>query len=110
MVEKPWGSFKVLHEEEGMLVKILTINSGCRISSQKHMKRIENWVIVSGEGLIELNNKLEPLYQGASYKINKEDVHRVTNVGHEELHIIEVQIGICEEDDIIRLEDDYARV
>ena len=37
-------------------------------------------------------------------------IHRATAGGKEDLVFIETQIGECDEDDIIRLEDDYGRV
>ncbi len=38
-------------------------------------------------------------------------VHRIANTGHEKLVFIEVATGVLlSEDDIIRIEDDYARV
>jgi mannose-6-phosphate isomerase-like protein (cupin superfamily) len=37
-------------------------------------------------------------------------VHRITNDGDDPLVFIETQLGLCLEDDIIRLEDDYGRV
>jgi len=37
-------------------------------------------------------------------------VHRIQNDGEDYLVFIETQMGLCIEDDIIRLEDDYGRV
>ena len=43
--------------------------------------------------------------------IPKNTIHRIENIGEEELIFIEIQLGEnLEEDDIIRLEDDYGRV
>jgi len=36
-------------------------------------------------------------------------VHRIENTGDENLIIIETQLGVCDENDIERLEDDYGR-
>lgn len=111
VVEKPWGEYSVIQDVEGptALVKTIKIKSGCRISLQEHEKRAEVWTIISGEGLFELGNKLEPVYPGESYIIEIGSMHRMTNVGSEDLIFTETQIGICEEDDIIRHEDDYGR-
>ena len=35
--------------------------------------------------------------------------HRVENDGPDPLIIIETQLGLCLEDDIVRLEDDFGR-
>jgi mannose-1-phosphate guanylyltransferase/mannose-1-phosphate guanylyltransferase/mannose-6-phosphate isomerase len=46
-----------------------------------------------------------------SVYIPKGDVHRLENIGDEELHLIEVQCGTyLGEDDIVRLEDQYDRI
>ena len=40
---------------------------------------------------------------------SKGSIHRATAGGTEDLVFIETQIGECDEDDIIRLEDDYGK-
>jgi mannose-6-phosphate isomerase-like protein (cupin superfamily) len=43
--------------------------------------------------------------------IPKNTIHRIENIGEEELVFIEIQLGEdLKEEDIIRLEDDYGRV
>ena len=43
--------------------------------------------------------------------IPKNTIHRIENIGKEELIFIEIQLGEnLKEEDIIRLEDDYGRV
>ena len=59
--------------------------------------------IVKGEKEIELS-------KDNSIKIEKGEVHRISNIGDKELHIIEVQIGeYFGEDDIQRFDDIYDR-
>ena len=46
-----------------------------------------------------------------SVYIPKGDVHRLENIGDEDLHLIEVQCGTyLGEDDIVRLEAQYDRI
>jgi len=47
--------------------------------------------------------------EGDAVFIDVGDVHRIENDGDDYLIIIETQLGLCLEDDIIRLEDDYGR-
>ena len=47
--------------------------------------------------------------EGDTCFIDVGDVHRIENDGDEPLVFIETQMGLCLEDDIIRLEDDYGR-
>ena len=46
---------------------------------------------------------------GDSVFIHKEEVHRL-KAGKNGIIIIETQLGVCDEDDIVRLEDHYGRV
>ena len=47
--------------------------------------------------------------EGDELFIGKYQVHRVRSAGLLDLVIIEIQTGVCNEDDIIRIEDDYGR-
>mgnify|MGYP001166374439 FL=1 len=107
---REWGSFKVLLDEEYIKVKKIVVNSGKRLSLQLHKKRDEHWFVVSGFGTLELNGESFDISSGDSFDIKKYQTHRVRASGLNELVIIETQTGVCQEDDIIRIEDDYGRV
>ncbi len=110
--DRPWGNFGVIHEEEGMKVKKITVSPGKRLSLQSHKHRAENWVIVQGDARVTLNGKLIDLKAGESVFIEKEAKHRIENYGTEEdVIFVEVQTGdYLGEDDIIRYEDDFNRI
>ena len=55
--DRPWGSFENLLDEDYCKVKRLIIKPKQRISYQLHNKRSEHWVIVSGIGLLTLNDE-----------------------------------------------------
>ena len=107
---RQWGSFKVLLDEEYIKVKKIVVNSGKRLSLQLHTKRDEHWFVVEGFGTLELNGQEIDISAGDSFDIKKYQTHRVRASGLNELVIIETQTGVCQEDDIIRIEDDYGRV
>ena len=107
--ERAWGSFDVLLDEEGIKVKKIVVKSGQRLSLQLHSKREEKWFIVEGFASVQLGVDEFDLETGDSITIRKYEVHRVRNSGLIDLVIIEVQTGDCQEDDIIRIEDDYGR-
>ena len=46
--QRPWGSFKVLHEGPGFKVKEIVVAPGGRLSLQSHRHRAEHWVVVAG--------------------------------------------------------------
>jgi mannose-6-phosphate isomerase-like protein (cupin superfamily) len=107
---RPWGRWEEYIYEPSYRVKRLVIFPGKRLSLQFHKLRDENWVIVSGIGKMTLGDKVFTVKTGDFIQIGKEQVHRVENESDVPLVIIETQIGICPEDDIIRIEDDYGRI
>ena len=108
--KREWGSFKVLLDEEYIKVKKIVVNSGKRLSLQLHTKRDEHWFVVEGFVSLELNGQTTDISTGDSFDIKKYQTHRVRASGLNDLVILEIQTGVCQEDDIIRIEDDYGRV
>jgi glycosyltransferase involved in cell wall biosynthesis/mannose-6-phosphate isomerase-like protein (cupin superfamily) len=107
---RPWGHYENLLDRNDHKIKELVVNPGERLSLQKHQRRAEHWTVVSGEALVTLGEKEIPLKPGQSVDISKGTVHRIMNPGEVPLVIVEVQMGdYFEEDDIIRLQDDYDR-
>ena len=108
--ERPWGSFKVLHTDSSHQVKKLVVNPGMRLSLQSHKYRAEHWFIVSGSGLVQLENELIKVQQGYSVDIPIGAKHRITSTSDDPLVFVEVQTGISfDENDITRHEDDFGR-
>jgi len=112
MIEKeyrPWGWFKVLQRGDNYCVKELYVEPNKRISYQFHRHRSEDWVVVDGNGIITRNDMDEEAKVGDTFFIGIEARHRIKG-GEKGITIIEVQRGDCQEDDIVRLQDDYNRV
>ena len=107
--ERKWGSFEILVDEEGYKVKRITVKPNQRLSLQLHKSRDEYWTIVKGVGWMHVGGKEYDVEVGDVVQIDKYQTHRIENNLTEDLIFIEVQIGNCKEDDIIRLEDDYGR-
>lgn len=107
---RPWGSFRVLAEGIGYKIKVLTVLQGERISLQRHQKRSEHWVVVSGLAEITNGQEIFTLEANESAYVPKKQIHSVSNVGTVPLEIVEVQTGqYLGEDDIERLGDVYGR-
>ena len=106
---RPWGWFENLLDLENYKVKRLCVYPKSRLSLQKHFKRSEHWVVVSGIGNITKGEDEFVLKAGESVFLEKEEIHRIDNSYAEDLIIIETQIGECIEDDIVRFEDDFNR-
>jgi len=110
-VEKPWGSYTNLMDEQYTKVKKILISPGQSPSYQYHFKRSELWIIVKGIAEVKIDDNITSHIVGDIIKIPKEAKHQVTNIGETDLVFVEIQLGeYFGEDDIVRLEDKYGRV
>ena len=76
-----------------------------------HKHRAENWIVVSGKALVEINGEEKIIEQNESVFIPPYSKHRLSNPFVNQLNLIEVQCGTyLGEDDIIRFEDKYGRL
>jgi len=109
--EKPWGSYLNLNKGNGFKVKLLIIKKNQKLSLQFHNRRSEQWIILRGKALVELEGKEYKLNSQDHIIIPKKQKHRVENIGEDDLFILEANFGsYIEEDDIVRIEDIYNRV
>lgn len=109
-VYRPWGWYDSIDEGTGFKVKRIWVNPGAALSLQKHLKRAEHWVVIDGKAEVTCDDKTFVLEKNQATYIPLGAVHRLTNHEKTPLQIIEVQLGdYLEEDDIIRLEDNYGR-
>jgi mannose-1-phosphate guanylyltransferase/mannose-6-phosphate isomerase len=109
-VSRPWGSYSVIDEGPGYKVKGVVVSPGKRLSLQYHNQRAEHWVVVQGEALVTVGKELIRLAANESVYVPVKTPHRLENPGVEPLKIIEVQTGpYLEEDDIVRIDDDFWR-
>jgi len=106
---RPWGRWEEYPNKETYRVKRLVVNPGKRLSLQKHKQRSECWVVVQGEGIMTLNEEQRNISGGDTVFIPREAVHRLENKGSAPLIVIETQMGVCLEEDEIRLADDWGR-
>jgi mannose-1-phosphate guanylyltransferase/mannose-6-phosphate isomerase len=110
VVSRPWGTYATLKHETGYQVKRISVQPGQQLSLQYHHKRAEHWVVVQGLALVQVGDEELETKPGEYRYIPLGEKHRLTNVGTDELILIEVQCGsYLGEDDIVRLEDNYGR-
>ncbi len=107
---RPWGRFTVIDEAPAYKVKRIEVRPGLRLSYQRHAKRSEHWIVVSGVGEATLDDVTHRLSRGDTFDIPVGGAHRIANVGDETLVFIEVQHGESfDESDIERIDDDFGR-
>ena len=110
-VVRPWGWYVTTLQMPGYKTKIFSVAPGARLSLQVHSRRKEMWSIVRGEGLCTIGRNLMQVSENSLISVPKGVIHRIENLSqNSELIVSEVQIGdYLEEDDIIRLDDDFNR-
>jgi len=110
-VERPWGWYLTTFQTDGYKTKVFQVSPGRRLSLQTHARRKEMWSVVHGEGMCTVGNNFIRIKEDSLVSIPTGVVHRIENCSNTEpLIISEVQIGdYLEEDDIVRLEDDFGR-
>lgn len=107
--ERPWGYYRVLHEEEGVKVKELAVEPGKSLSHQMHEHRSEYWLVSEGKAnVITQEDELSACVEVTKdkhqdVKIPVKHWHRLSNTSDKPVRIIEIQYGKnCDETDIIR--------
>jgi mannose-6-phosphate isomerase-like protein (cupin superfamily) len=106
--ERPWGTFEQFCKNESVTVKILSVKAGEELSLQYHHKRAEFWRILSGSATIIIDDKETVAKPGDEFFIPIEAKHRIRTTD-QPVQIMEIAFGHFDEEDIVRLEDKYAR-
>jgi mannose-6-phosphate isomerase-like protein (cupin superfamily) len=109
--ERPWGYYRVLFEVgEEVKVKELTVNSGQRLSMQRHKNRAELWFVSEGEATVYTLDRSTDLDLHGKYskfqslKIDNKEWHQLCNESDQPVKVVEIQYGEqCIEDDIERV-------
>jgi len=110
-VHRPWGYYQSIHAGDRFQVKRITVNPGAKLSLQKHYHRAEHWVVVNGTAIVTRDDEEILLRENESIFVPLGCMHRLENPGKVPLNLIEVQSGAyLGEDDIVRVQDIYARV
>lgn len=110
-VHRPWGAYTVLEAGDRFKIKRIEVKPKAKLSLQMHHHRSEHWVVVLGTARVTNGDKVYNVHINESTYIPPSTRHRLENPGIVPLHIIEVQSGeYLEEDDIVRIDDDYERV
>lgn len=108
--DRPWGYFQVVDEGAGFRVKRICVRSGERISYQRHTARSEHWYVVSGRGIVTLDDETHEVGPGDTVDIAAGSWHRIASAGPADVVFVEIQTGsYFGEDDIERVQDDYGR-
>ena len=117
--DRPWGYYRTIelnndgigpHAGISYQIKYIHVNPNSKLSLQYHHYRDEHWTILSGNGIVQLNDEFINVSENDTVSIKKYEKHRMINNGQFLIIFIEIQRGTyLGEDDIVRIEDDYGR-
>ncbi|MBI3572455.1 phosphomannose isomerase type II C-terminal cupin domain [Candidatus Kaiserbacteria bacterium] len=106
--ERPWGSFERFTANESSTVKIIRVLAGKELSLQKHEARSEFWRVLEGTGVVTIGTEAYPATAGDEFEIGATTPHRLA-AGKSGITILEIAFGHFDENDEVRLADDYGR-
>ena len=109
IVDKPWGHEEIWAETPRYAGKFLIISAGEMLSRQYHEQKEETICVLEGVLILEIGR--DPPQQlllkpGQSYHVKPGTEHRFC-AGETDVRLVEVSTP--ELDDVVRLEDKYAR-
>jgi mannose-6-phosphate isomerase-like protein (cupin superfamily) len=109
-VAKPWGHELIWAQTDRYVGKILVIETGRRLSLQKHEVKDESILVLSGRLELTLEDEtgriiVEELGPGDRRRVATGRIHRYAAIERCEL----IEVSTPELDDVIRLEDDFGR-
>jgi mannose-6-phosphate isomerase-like protein (cupin superfamily) len=106
---RPWGRFRSYPPEDAAAVKIITVNPGAALSLQYHRRRSEFWVVLDPGLEMTIGERTWRPAEGEEIYIPRQAPHRLRCVGPARGRVMELWLGDSDEDDIVRLQDDYGR-
>lgn len=113
--ERPWGNYEVLssftQDTVDVVIKKIVVNPGKRLSLQSHRGRDESWLFIAGHGEVTIGDEEKTVQKGSVVSAPKGTKHRIANTDPiEPLVLIETSVGVFDEQDITRYEDDFGRI
>jgi mannose-6-phosphate isomerase-like protein (cupin superfamily) len=111
---RPWGSYTVLSQKKvaGKVIeqlKTIEIKRNSSLSLQFHNGREELWTILSGKAKVIIGDDTFEAKKGDTFSIPKKVIHRAIT-SDSPVVISEISKGDVDEEDIVRLEDEYNRI
>ena len=108
---RPWGEFYGWDRGKKWNLKTLYIKAKKRLSLQYHNHREEWWLLVEGDAGAVVHEgdtvKTVELKKGEMFRVGKKQIHRLFS--KKGGVVVEVAYGEFDENDIVRLEDDFGR-
>ena len=105
---RPWGDLWLYAHNVECTTSIARIRPNERLSLQIHSARSELWIMLDDGAVVQLGNEVFYPKKGDEIWIPSGTKHRFGSAGAE-VRFLEVSFGNWQQEDIVRLEDDYQR-
>lgn len=105
---RPWGWFEQFNENTPCSVKLIHVKAGSRLSLQYHNQRREFWKVIQGPAIVEIEGEQFTGQAGSEFEIPVRAKHRLSAKENDAL-LLEISYGKFDEDDIVRVQDDFGR-
>lgn len=105
--ERPWGAFEQFNQNSECTVKLIHVKAGKRLSLQYHNQREEYWRIITGRVRVTIGEMAKEAGPGDSFHVPLRTKHRLEGIT--DATLLEIAKGRFDEDDIVRIEDDFGR-
>lgn len=106
---RPWGKFRSYPYNQARSIKIITVNPGQALSLQYHNRRSEFWVVLDNGLEITVADKVWEPKENEEIFIPRKAPHCLRCLGQKPARVMEIWIGNSDEEDIVRLKDEYGR-
>ena len=99
---RSWGVYEDLVLEKEYRLRKLTIKPGKTIYEHVHEKRTESWTVLKGSVKFTLESKEFTFCNcsGDSFLAREKQKHQISNIGNEELILVETAVGDISNNDI----------
>lgn len=98
-----WGNIVDLDAGDKHKVKRIVIKKGKSTPTHAHTQRTEQWVVVSGHGMLTIDGQERFIGTGGHVSIPKGKKHSIE--ASVDLELIEIQLGACDDKDTVLVED-----
>ncbi|NWG36794.1 MAG: phosphomannose isomerase type II C-terminal cupin domain [Nitrososphaera sp.] len=105
---RPWGRFEQFVHNEPCSVKLLYVKASSRLSLQYHNRRKEFWKVIRGPIGVTIGDETFTGNEGDEFEIPVGAKHRLEGLSSHGI-VLEISFGDFDENDIVRLEDDFGR-
>lgn len=106
---RPWGKFRSYPYKKARSIKIITVNPGQSLSLQYHNRRSEFWIVLDKGLEITVGKRVWQPEENEEIFIPQKAPHRLRCVGQKPARVMEIWMGDSDEEDIVRLKDEYGR-